>query len=65
MQTLISTSTMYGFPTFMYMFFHGYTLVLLEVTLKLVKAQDMIYVVESKPAKRYGDFFLRQIAKVN
>ncbi|KAF8090999.1 hypothetical protein N665_0458s0004 [Sinapis alba] len=25
---------------------------------------DMIYVVESKPAKRYGDFFLRQIAKL-
>lgn len=30
----------------------------------MVKLQDMIYVVESKPAKRYGDFFLRQIAKV-
>ncbi|CAH2044434.1 unnamed protein product [Thlaspi arvense] len=25
---------------------------------------DMIYVVESKPAKHYGDFFLRQIAKL-
>lgn len=26
--------------------------------------QDMIHVVESKPGKRYGDYFLRQIVKV-
>lgn len=26
--------------------------------------QDMVHVVESKPAKRYGDYFLRQIVKV-
>jgi hypothetical protein len=26
--------------------------------------QDMINVVESRPAKRYGDYFLRQIVKV-
>jgi len=26
--------------------------------------QDTIHVVESKPAKRYGDYFLRQIVKV-
>lgn len=26
--------------------------------------QDLISVVESKPAKRYGDYFLRQIVKV-
>ena len=26
--------------------------------------QDIIHVVESKPAKRYGDYFLRQIVKV-
>lgn len=26
--------------------------------------QDMIQVVESKPTKRYGDYFLRQIVKV-
>ncbi|KAG5412073.1 hypothetical protein IGI04_008392, partial [Brassica rapa subsp. trilocularis] len=25
---------------------------------------DMIYVVESKPAKQYGDVFLRQIEKL-
>ena len=24
----------------------------------------MIHVIESKPAKRYGDYFLRQIVKV-
>ena len=26
--------------------------------------QDTIHVMESKPAKRYGDYFLRQIVKV-
>lgn len=26
--------------------------------------QDMVHVVEYKPAKRYGDYFLRQIVKV-
>lgn len=31
----------------------------------LILLQDMIHVVESKPAKRYGDFFLRQIVKVS
>ncbi|KFK27817.1 hypothetical protein AALP_AA8G433700 [Arabis alpina] len=25
---------------------------------------DMVFIVESKPAKRYGDFYLRQIAKL-
>jgi len=25
---------------------------------------DMIHVVESRPAKRYGDYFLRQIVKL-
>ncbi|CDP16172.1 unnamed protein product [Coffea canephora] len=25
---------------------------------------DMIHVIESKPAKRYGDYFLRQIVKL-
>jgi len=28
------------------------------------KLQDMMDVVETKPTKQYGDFFLRQIAKV-
>lgn len=26
--------------------------------------QDMVHVAESKPAKRHGDYFLRQIVKV-
>lgn len=26
--------------------------------------QDMVHVLESKPAKRYGDYFMRQIVKV-
>lgn len=26
--------------------------------------QDVIHVVESKPTKRHGDYFLRQILKV-
>jgi hypothetical protein len=26
--------------------------------------QDMIHVVDTKPVKRYGDYFLRQIVKV-
>ena len=32
-----------------------------EIALSL---QDMIHVVDTKPVRRYGDYFLRQIVKV-
>lgn len=31
----------------------------------IILLQDMIVVVESKPTKQYGDYFLRQVAKVS
>lgn len=31
---------------------------------KIILLQDLVYVVDSKPPKRYGDYFLRQIVKV-
>jgi len=32
--------------------------------LKSLSLQDMIHVVDTKPVRRYGDYFLRQIVKV-